>query len=194
MITIPKFFHELLGEEQSRGSLACIVAFVLITGTVVGVWTFDHWITLPLLQQLIVWLLYADIAGGVIANLTRGTDVYYANRPRARWVFIALHVQPFILIWALQVSWESAVLIWLYTILAAVILNFCRKSKYQRELAGCLLGLGLIILVYVSQSVPHLAAVLYALYLFKVIYSFSVQHVQVSAQEKDPPIVERFKR
>ena len=182
MIRIPKFFHELLGELQSKSSLAAIVIFVVIAGLFVGVLGYEDLSGLTLLKQAVTWLLFLDISGGVIANLTRGTDTYYDRDPVKRWIFIAIHIQPIILSWSMDISLHYGVIIWAYTLTGAVILNLIRNNPHHILIAGGLTGLGLLTAVYLGQFVPFFAAALWTLYIFKVLFSFSVFHHREGAK------------
>ncbi|WP_147804248.1 hypothetical protein [Alkalicoccus halolimnae] len=176
MIKIPKFFHEILGEYQSKSALVIIALFVLISGAAAGIFGYDEWKGLSLVKQIVTWLLFLDIAGGVVANLTRGTDLFYNQHPKKRWIFIAIHIQPVILAWSMEVPLYYGVTIWIYTFIGAVFLNFIRESPFQSLSAGSLTGLGLLIVAYWGQTLPFLVSVLFIFYIFKVLFSFSVFH------------------
>jgi len=176
IIRIPKFFHELLGEQQTKASMIIILLFVVLSGTILGFVTFHEWSSLPLIKLLFSWLLFVDIAGGVIANLTRGTDTYYSERPMLRWIFISIHVQPILLAWSFNSSIASATYIWFYTIFTTVVLNICRGLKFQRELAGSFLGISFIIILTFQSTQALFVTILHLFYVVKVIYNFSVQH------------------
>jgi hypothetical protein len=153
-----------------------ILLFIVLSGTILGFVTFHEWSNLPLIKLILSWLLFVDIAGGVISNLTRGTDTYYSERPKLRWIFIAIHVQPIILAWTFNSSIISATYIWLYTIIASVILNLCRRFEIQRELAGSFLGISFIIILALQSTQPLFITILHFFYAVKLIYNFSVRH------------------
>ncbi|SCY22951.1 hypothetical protein [Alkaliphilus peptidifermentans] len=176
MIKIPKFFHEILGEFQTKSSLVVIALFVLISGFAIGILGYDEWNGLSLVKQIVTWFLFLDISGGVVANLTKGTDIFYDRYPRKRWVFIAIHIQPIILSWSIGISILYGVIICAYTLITAVFLNFIRDYSFHTLLAGSLTGLGLLIVAYLGQTVPFFASTLLIFYVFKVLFSFSVFH------------------
>lgn len=175
-IKIPKFFHELLGPEQVIGDLVLVLAFTLGSALVVGYLTYDDWSQLEIYQMAVLGLLYLDIAGGVLANLTRGTDLYYAGLPKARLVFIAIHIQPIILGFLVQGGLTIGMGVWFYTILGALILNHLRKHPVQRTLAGTLMASGLMGLLLAGDGLNPLVIIIYMLYMIKVLFSFSVFH------------------
>ncbi|TCK92565.1 hypothetical protein EDC19_1713 [Natranaerovirga hydrolytica] len=75
MIKIPKFFHKILGEFQTKSSLVVIGLFVIISGFAIGVLGYNEWKEVSLVKQLVTWFLFLDISGGFVANLTKGTDI-----------------------------------------------------------------------------------------------------------------------
>lgn len=175
-IQIPKFLHELFGTQQNRCELVLILLFT-ITSTLLAAWlTAPYWQTLTWYQNLVLWLLFLDISGGVVANLSEGTNNYYNARPKARWLFIAIHIQPLILAFVMESPIYVALAVWLYTLISASIINSLRTMVYHRLLAGALLAMAIIGYVLSGVSLPMPITLIYILYMIKVIYSFSVDH------------------
>ncbi|CAM4311277.1 hypothetical protein BAMA_23015 [Bacillus manliponensis] len=175
-VRIPKFFYELFGGEQFKSELTIIITFTIFSATVVGLLTIDYWSTLKWYQQLVLFLLYIDIAGGVIANLTYGTDIHYHKSPVARWTFIAIHVQPLLVAWIVGSSMPIAFSVWSYTIVSAIVVNLIRTMPFQRTFAGALLTSGLIGLFFIGHELEQVIFIIYMMYMMKVIYSFAVYH------------------
>ncbi|WP_088103296.1 hypothetical protein [Halalkalibacter urbisdiaboli] len=176
MIKIPKFFHEILGESQEKSSLVVIGFFVLISGFLIGILGYDEWKELSLVKQVVTWFLFLDISGGVVANLTKGTDIFYNRYPSKRWIFIAIHIQPIILSWSMGISIHYGIMICAYTLIGAALLNLSRNHSIHNLLAGSLTGVGLLIAAYLGQTAPFFASTLIIFYIFKVLFSFSVFH------------------
>ncbi|WP_058306148.1 hypothetical protein [Gracilibacillus massiliensis] len=176
MLKIPKFFHEILGEFQTKSSLVVIAVFVLISGFFTGILGYAEWKELSLIKQIVTWFLFLDISGGVIANLTKGTDIFYNRHSSNRWIFIAIHVQPIILSWSMEISFHYGIIICVYTLISAAILNLTRELSIHILLAGSFTGIGLLIVAYYSQAIPFFATTLFIFYIFKVLFSFSVFH------------------
>jgi hypothetical protein len=175
-IQIPKFLHELFGTQQNRSELILIILFT-ITSTLLAAWfTAPYWQTLVWYQNLVLWLLFLDISGGVVANLSEGTNNYYNARPNARWLFIAIHIQPLLLAVVLESPINIAFAVWLYTLICASIINSLRAMVYHRLLAGALLATAIIVYVLSDVTLPIPITLAYILYMMKVIYSFSVDH------------------
>ena len=176
IIRIPKFFHELFGTHQQPSELILIIIFT-VTVTFAAAWsTAPYWLELKWYQNLVLWLLFLDISGGVVANLSTGTNNHYNAHPKGRWIFISVHIQPLILAAVLQSPMIIAVAIWVYTILSASLINALRKKVYHRLLAGTLYATAIIGYVLSDISLPLPISLIYLLYMMKVIYSFSVDH------------------
>jgi len=176
MLKIPKFFHEILGEVQTVKSILIIGTFIIFSSLTIGILGYNDYKDLSLLKQIITWLLLIDISGGVVANLSKGTDIYYEEHPQKRWLFILIHIQPLILSWSMEFSISIGLIVCLYTILSAFLLNYLRYNENQKMLAGSLTGFGFLLSTYLSQNIPLFASVLFIFYTFKVLYSFSVYH------------------
>lgn len=90
-IRMPKALHDVFGEVQSPVELALVVVGGLALAAVVCLAGAESLADVAWWRAVIAVLLVADICCGAVANFTRGTDRYYAERPRNRWVFIAVH-------------------------------------------------------------------------------------------------------
>jgi hypothetical protein len=180
MIQIPKFLHELFGTQQNRSELILIILFTITSTLLVAWFTIPYWQTLTWYQNLVLWLLFLDISGGVVANLSEGTINYYNARPKARWLFIAIHIQPLLLAFVLESPIYVALAVWLYTLISASLINHLRAMIYHRLLAGALFATAIIIYVLSGVSLPIPITLIYMLYMMKVIYSFSVDHTGTS--------------
>ncbi|WP_444684515.1 hypothetical protein [Alkalicoccus luteus] len=181
MIRIPAFFHEILGEVQSKTALLVIMLF---TGTIVllaGVFGYVTWSQLAFVKQLVLFVLLIDIAGGVVANVTPGTDRFYGGSARRRWVFIAIHVQPIILAWALELPLMIGIGLWAFTTACAVLLNVMREQQEQPLVAFALAGIGFMLIAF--SGIAPLAAGIFLLYVCKVLISFSISFTKEAAYE-----------
>jgi hypothetical protein len=176
MMNIPPFFHELLGKHQQKSSLFIIALFVLISGVLLGILAYEEWRSLSPVKGLVTALLFLDISGGVIANLTKGTDIFYARHPKKRWIFIMIHIQPLILSWSLEIPMIYGMIIFVYTLISASFLNLIREFSGHPLIAGGLTAVGFLIVLYQSLSSSFIASTLLLFYVFKVLFSFSVFH------------------
>lgn len=178
MIKIPKFFHEILGENQRHIELLCIILFSMISTTLLFIYYKDLLSSLPLLNQMILLLLTLDITGGVVANLSYGTNHYYSKKKKARLVFIAIHIQPLLIFLFTKFPLWIGITLWIYTFVCALMLEQLKKHPSQKVFAILTLFIGLGILFALESSLTPFVTFLMFLFLFKVLYSFSVNHYQ----------------
>lgn len=170
-LRMPKWLHELHGERSNWPDIAAVhvVAWTL------GISIF--WLEGGLAGALLAFLMI-DIAGGVVANVTRGTNDYYAQRPRHRTVFLSLHViQPLLLIVFLSPPVVPVALVTGWTLFGAVLLETLRRRGHERTLsapiatAWAVCGIaGLVMAGGMDQGIE----LLLILYMLKLLPSFSV--------------------
>jgi hypothetical protein len=175
-LKIPKALHELFGEEQIKSELIITIGFGISSFLALIVWTQEEWIGLEWYKTVLLFILLLDILGGVAANLSTGTNQYYLKNPTKRWIFLAIHFQPFVFAWIFQSDFMAAFMVWAYTISASVVINLFQGKESQRILGGSLLGFGLLIYVIFDFDLPKAVTIIYMLYMFKLIYGFSVDH------------------
>ncbi|KLU58749.1 hypothetical protein CEB3_c47660 [Peptococcaceae bacterium CEB3] len=179
-IRVPKSLKELFGEEQTPMELLITVIFSIGTLAIISVVTRDYWQSLKWYQSLVLLLLYIDISGGVVANLSAGTNQYYVDKPRMRWIFIAIHIQPLLLSWVLRSSITIALLVWGYTMLSTFLVNIFQGKAFQRTLAAALFGVAISFFFLMDFGLPSVISIIYIFYMFKLIYGFGVNHQFVS--------------
>lgn len=175
-LKIPKALHELFGEEQIKSELIITIVFSVVGSLVVIIGTQAEWVGLPWYKTILLFILLLDIIGGVVANLSAGTNDYYLNHPKKRWIFIAIHIQPFIFAWIFQFDYLAAFMVWAFTIGSSVIINLLQGKDYQRIFAGALFGFGILAFILLDFELPKVVAIIYTLYMFKIIVGFSVDH------------------
>ena len=176
MIKMPKFFHDILGEESH------VISLFLITGVsavIMGWLAFaegDIFIQNGRIKGAVVFLLLLDVIAGTIANFTKGTNDYYAARPANRWVFIAVHVQPILIAWLLGFPLKNAIIIWGFTILSVSLVNVLKGTLHQRVVAGALMSLGIFLSLILYKDSSMVMLLMSIFFVIKVIYSFGVDH------------------
>lgn len=176
MIKVPKFFHDILGEETYFVSLLMIG---VVTTAVMGWLTMsegDVFVRNGNIRGAFAFLLLADIIAGTVANFTKGTNDYYAARPVNRWIFIAVHLQPILIAWLLGSSIFNALLIWGFTIFSVSVVNILKGSIHQRVVAGTLMGMGLFMSLSLYNDASIVFLTMSVFFVIKVIYSFGVDH------------------
>jgi hypothetical protein len=124
-------------------------------------------------------LLIIDIFAGCIANFTIGTNNYYAQRSANRIIFIAIHVHLPVIMWMLKEPIMPYLIIWVYTLICAFIVNYLKQTKYQTLIGGTFLTVGLSI----SSLLPGISSwglSVAIAFMIKVLYSFAVDHYSKS--------------
>lgn len=174
-IAIPSFLHDVFGERQSPFELSAIIAVGLATTLAAIALAAPQAAEVAQWKLVVAWIIFADVVAGAVANFSRGTSGYYAARPKNRWVFIAIHVHLLAMAWLLAAPMLPAVACWLYTVLSATVVNSLAGDRRQCFVAGCLLvvGFSVLLLQPMASTFMLLAS---ALFLFKVSYSFAVDH------------------
>ncbi|NUT40077.1 MAG: hypothetical protein HOV86_08790 [Thermoactinospora sp.] len=105
--------------------------------------------SLPPLAVALIALVAFDLYGGAVVNATTSAKRWF-HRPgrtaRHHLLFVAVHVQPFLLAWAVPgVTWRAAATIYLITLAAALIIEFTPASlKRPAAFAAAALALALL--------------------------------------------------
>ncbi len=171
-VNIPVAFRELHGERATVADLL----FTYGTGIVIAaavLLTADT--PLPFEKRLLLGLLVMDIAGGVTANFTRGTNAYYGQRPRLRFFYVLSHtLQPVVLMWLFPEEAVRVAVFAGYALLSALFVNSIRSHWLQRLLAAMLTACGVFLLHFLSFTFSVLAMIL-TLYLVKLVLAFAVR-------------------
>ncbi|MCP1310077.1 hypothetical protein [Paenibacillus tyrfis] len=175
-VNIPAFFHEVFGKRSTVLELALTLGFGVGMSAALLALTYSEWSGLVLWQLLAILLLALDIHGGVIANFTLSTNNHYQAHPVARLVFIAIHVQPILLAAVLGEHFIPCLFVWGYTIVSAFIVNALLGHPAQRTIAAVFVCTGFAGLLLFFASIPKLLLVMLFFFIFKVVFSFAVDH------------------
>ena len=104
---------------------------------------FTNNIGLPVWKSILLFILYADIAGGVISNFSSSTKDYYRTNKSLRLTFILMHlIHPALFILVFPDFAGYFIYVGLYTILACLILARINQIEIQLTTALLLLLLG----------------------------------------------------
>ncbi|OPX54611.1 hypothetical protein SAMN02745127_02596 [Oceanospirillum multiglobuliferum] len=175
-IKMPEALHEVFGETQSVVEIAGTALFATI-GTLLIYFQLYRPIAQDSLWMIILgFILIADVLAGCIANFSRGTNQFYATRPKARLVFIAIHLHLLAIAWLLSAPLEYALMIWAYTIVSALIVNTLKGHPLQLFMAASLMCSGLFLLMLLP--LPTWFLVTSVFFMIKVMFSFAVDHYQ----------------
>ncbi|MDR6224411.1 hypothetical protein [Desmospora profundinema] len=175
-VNVPPFFHEVWGKRTTKLELGITIIFSVTMTVVLFAFTYSEWRELELWKIVILASLALDITGGVIANLTFGTNHYYKHRPTARYIFLFIHVQPVIFALILWNYFAACIAVWGYTILSALFVNRFINHPAQRVIAAVFLTSGIGGLFLLFYPIPKFLFILLLFYVVKVIYSFAVDH------------------
>lgn len=175
-VEIPKFFHEVFGKRSTVLELFLTLFFGVGMSALLLAFTHAEWKALEAWRMIVIVLLALDITGGVIANFTLSTNNHYKASPQARIVFILIHVQPIILACVLWNHFAVCLAAWGYTIASSFIVNALIKHPAQRTIASVFAASGFCGLLLFFASVPKFVLIILLLFMFKVIFSFAVDH------------------
>lgn len=172
-IQIPSFLHEIHGEAARLTNLLLVYT--------IGIGAAGFAIAILAEAQLAWWqyailgVVFFDIAGGVVANLSTPTNRYYASRPMRSIVFALLHVlQPA----AFAIVFPEAWPYWLYivavTVPATFVIRAIPDTEHQQNLGAFIV----VAATLVATLFPLEHAVLYSiapLFFIKLLLGFAVQ-------------------
>ena len=140
-IKVPKYLHELHGESPDIFTLIGTYLASIISGILAIVFTNN--LGLPVWKSIILFVLYADIAGGVISNFSSSTKDYYRTNKSHRLPFILMHLlHPALFILLFPDFADYFIYVGLFTILSCIILTRINKIEIQLTTALFLLLLG----------------------------------------------------
>jgi hypothetical protein len=170
-LRIPSFLHELLGTESTPFHVALTLgAAGGLTAVVVGLSVLAGD---PMWRTALLAVLVVDLAGGVVSNVTPGTNRFYRASRRRRRIFLSLHVlQPAALVFLFPGAIAHVAVVSLYTLASSAFLSEGADPKLQRPASVFLTLTGLTALLLLPAPDPVLQLVL-VLYLWKLILAFA---------------------
>jgi hypothetical protein len=169
---VHRLFHELFGRETTTFDLLAIVisSFSFAGLTLILKWNAN----ISIIKIIMLTVLSLDIAGGVVANFTTGTNNYYAESLRKRYLFVLFHLlQPSILIWIFPSELIAILGVSLFTLTSSIIVLNIKKQYNQRIVAISLLLLSLILSTLLPYTDP-LTQIIMHFFSLKLILAFSV--------------------
>ncbi|WP_350350727.1 hypothetical protein ABS642_15010 [Microbacterium sp. A8/3-1] len=187
-IPMPKVFHEILGRAQTPADLMVIAAAAIGLGVAIGIAGGETLAAVPLWRAVLAGLLIVDIAAGCVANFTPGTDQHYATRPISRWVFIAVHWHLVAIGALLGVAVVPLLLVTVYVLLSAAVVNLLHGSRSQVGIGGALMAIGIVgVVIWMPASAPLFLVATAALFVVKVVFAFGVAHHGVPEKATTAP-------
>ena len=180
-IQVHKFLFELFGRETTTFDLLAIASSSLSFGGLTLILKLNG--DISNFKLIILTILAIDIAGGVLANFTTGTNNYYAESLSKRYVFVVFHLlQPSILIWIFPNDLQAILGISIFTLLSSIIVLNINKHYSQRITAITLLLLSFILSVVLNYS-DLLLQIIMQLFSIKLILAFSVNWSSIDNDE-----------
>lgn len=174
-INIHPQLHDVFGEQQSLIELLLIILFGLSVPAVLYYLNADYLNNIATWKIVVAMVFIADIAAGCVANFTKSTNNFYATRAKHRWIFIGIHFHILIVAFGLETDLYNAGIIWVYTMVGASIVNLSKGSTAHVFVGGFILSFGLTLSLLLPNVHP-IMTIIQALFMLKVIFSFSVDH------------------
>ena len=162
---VPTYLHEIFGEKQSKLEVSLTLLFAFI-GSALLYFLFY----IPDNQErtwvvAIAFVLISDVLAGCIANFTKGTNQFYAQRPKGRLLFISIHFHILIIAWLLSVPFEPA-----------LIVNAFKETTIQLFISANLMCYG--IFLFMILTIPTWFLIVSIFFMIKIMFSFAVEHYQ----------------
>ena len=169
---VHRLFHELFGRETTTFDLLAIVisSFSFAGLTLILKWNAN----ISIIKIITLTILALDIAGGAVANFTKGTNNYYNESLSKRYFFVFFHlIQPTILIWIFPNDFLLILGLSLFTLTSAIIVLKIKKHDMQIIVAVTLLLLSFVLSTLLNFS-DLLTQLFIQLFSLKLILAFSV--------------------
>ena len=171
-IKVPKYLHELHGEYPDIFTLIVTYLASIISGILAIIFTYN--LGLSAWKSILLFILYADIAGGVISNFSSSTKDYYRTNKSLRIPFILMHlIHPALFILLFPYFADYFIYVGLFTILACLILAGINKKEIQLTTALFLLFLGTSFSYFFKIPVNFLFSFA-PLFMTKLLIGFSI--------------------
>jgi hypothetical protein len=172
-IKVPKYLHELHGEYPDIFTLTGTYLACLTSGILVIVFT--NYPGLPIWKSVLLFVLYGDIAAGIISNFSSSTKDYYRNNKSLRLPFILMHIlHPALFILLFPDFADYFIYVGLFTILACLIVDRINQIEIQLTTALFLFLSGTLFSFCFKIPVNFLFSFA-PLFMLKLIIGFSVR-------------------
>lgn len=177
-INIPKALQELHGEKTRLSSLILVFFTALVVGGVA------LWQVIPLglaaWKVILAVVVFLDVGGGVVANLTSSTNQYYQKKAALRPFFLATHVvHPLVLMLVFPQNSVFLLFVMVYTLTSAFGVDLIKDREQQQTFAAVLVGMGVCFALLFPLSFSFLYAFA-PLFMLKLILGFAVKRPDLS--------------
>lgn len=169
---VPPFLHPLFGRDTTEFDLLAILLVAFSCGA--SSQYLDGQEDLSSLKKSILLLLALDLGGGVIANMTSGTNQYYESSLQKKYLFLLIHfLQPLLLAWVFPMDLPLILVTSMYTIIGSILIIKIGITSIQRVAAISLTSLGILLVFLLPYKNPILQG-MFILFILKLVLSFSV--------------------
>lgn len=175
-LKVPKLFRILHGKETNIAELLLIYGIAISTPVILYFTTRSGLPALSRWRTLLLFFIVADLAGGIIANLSYGTTAFYEKRQWRKAVFILFHAAHPAAIYLLTKE-QLPFLIFTagITILFSFITAFAFRQPRQ-QFFGFIAVCVSVAFGFILFGATPFFRVVSILYMLKLVYSFSVDH------------------
>jgi len=172
-IKIPKLFRELHGDIAKLSSIIITYSSGILVSIITIIVTL--YLHLPLWKYILLFILFIDITGGVVANLSTSTNQYYKDRNILRIIFLLMHIiQPGLMLLIFPENYQYLIFIYLFTLVSSLILFKIKSSELQQNIAALFLVVGITASFLFKLNIFSLY-LFGTLYMIKLILGFSVK-------------------
>lgn len=170
-------FNLLYGNSPTTKDLVVIHLAAVLAASLLALIYVQAFLPLSFWALVVLVVLALDEVGGIVANATRSTSNWYRHQPALlSYVFHIVHAaQPLLMVLAMGLTWTMFWFLYLYQLIAGVILVRLRGHSVQKPLAASLLSIGIVVYAGFSTVQPVLL-ILGLMYLIKLVYMFPVNH------------------
>jgi hypothetical protein len=172
-IKVPKVFHELHGENTRLSNIIIVYLAGILTASLI--FYSLHAYNLPTWKLALISLLYFDMAGGVVANLSTSTNQYYQKNRNLRIVFLLLHIaHPALFILVFSDYYQYFAFVGAFTLLVGLFLNSFKDIERQQNFAAFFVVIGITISFYFKVPI-NILYTFAPIYMTKLLLGFSVK-------------------
>ena len=175
VVRIPGPFRLIHGETATLFDVLLVYVVGIVFGLLALLFAFTRVEALPVWKAALLFVLAADVSGGVVAGFTAGTDAYYGSRPGLLWGFIFMHfIEPGLLFLLFDGKVAYWIFLYAFTVAAASLVTIIPGRARQQGAATALVVIGIVILLPIGLSTPFLAW-FGPVYMLKLILGFAVR-------------------
>jgi len=177
-VQIPKFLHEFHGARSNWEDITSIHVLAFFTTVICLVLANDS--ALQLWQKCLLGVLAYDLAGGVMANFSYATNLYYDASQKRRLVFLSLHfLQPIALMLVFP-DYYAGVLIFSGLIIASSFMVNAVKNPQRQLIMGVLFSvMGCILVLSTGLYLTPVLQLLLVVFFIKLPFAFSIRWYRI---------------